>query len=211
MNSTEQIFHDSALKYPWLSKIDNEIQQAAEMIIKCFEKGNKLFLAGNGGSFADSLHIAGELGKTFEKKHIFDPGFEKKIETSWAKALLQKLEPALPVIVLGLNTSLQTALINDTKESLLFFAQELFNLAKPGDLFWGISTSGTSKNIIITAELARILAVTTIGLTGADGKDLKQQVDLCIQAPVKGFPSVVQEYHIVIYHLICRLVEERMF
>jgi len=161
------------------------IQSAANLCIEAFNRGNKVILAGNGGSAADAQHIAAEFVSRFE----FD-------------------RPGLPSIALTTDTSMLTAIGNDYGYEKLFLRQLQAN-AKEGDIFIAITTSGNSENIVEAVKGAVDLGVTTIGLTG-EGGILKELTDFCICVPSDSTPRI-QESHILIGHIICGIVEKTIF
>jgi len=163
----------------------NQISLVADLIINAYKNGNKVILAGNGGSAADSQHIAAE----FVSRFFFD-------------------RPGLPAIAITTDTSMLTAIGNDYGFDKLF-ARQLQAQSKPGDVFIGISTSGNSVNIINAMELANELGVTSVALCGEAGK-LKDLVDYSINVPSKITPYI-QECHICIGHMICAIVERAIF
>jgi D-sedoheptulose 7-phosphate isomerase len=162
-----------------------EIEKISELIIKTYESGNKVILFGNGGSAADAQHIACELVSKFM--------VERK---------------GLPAIALTTNTSTLTAIGNDYGYDNVFLKQ-VEALVKPGDLVIGLSTSGSSPNVIKGLKAAREKGAITIGFTGRGG-ELAQVVDRCIKVPSSSTPRI-QEAHITIGHIICYLVEKELF
>ena len=163
----------------------SQISLVADLIINAYKNGNKVILAGNGGSAADPQHIAAE----FVSRFFFD-------------------RPGLPAIAITTDTSMLTAIGNDYGFDKLF-ARQLQAQSKPGDVFIGISTSGNSVNIINAMELAKELGVTSVALCGEAGK-LKDLVDYSINVPSKITPYI-QECHICIGHMICAIVERAIF
>ncbi len=168
------------------AKCSAQIAAAAQALIDAFAGGNKLLICGNGGSAADSQHIAAELVWRFKK--------ERK---------------ALPAIALTTDTSLITALTNDSAFEFLF-KRQVEALGKKGDVLIAISTSGTSKNIVEAALEARKAGMKVIGLSGRNGGKLKSLADICICVPADGTDRI-QEMHIAIGHIICDLVERKLF
>ncbi len=164
----------------------NRIQKFAELIVKSYQNGGKLFIAGNGGSAADSQHITAELVSRFYK--------ERK---------------ALPAESLNVNTSNLTAIANDYDFSAVFSRQLEAN-AKQGDVFLGISTSGNSKNILNALKISKKLKIYTLGLTGKNGGEMANLCDNIIMIPSCNTPRI-QEYHITIGHIICELIESSLF
>lgn len=162
------------------------VAQVADEIVGAFRRENKVLLFGNGGSAADSQHIAAE----FVGKYRLD-------------------RRALPAVALTSNTSSLTAIGNDYTFELVF-ARQLEAIGKPGDIAIGISTSGRSRNVLSALELAKVSGMTTIGLTGRGGGHMGSVVDYCIRVPSDDTPSI-QEAHILIGHVLCDLVETLMF
>ncbi len=166
-------------------QIEN-IEKAATIIIKALKDGGKLLVFGNGGSAADSQHIVAELVGRFKN--------ERK---------------ALAAIALTTNTSTITALANDYGYTIVF-ARQIEALGKSGDVAFGISTSGNSKNIIEAIRKANALGLKTIGLIGGDGGQLKKECEVSIIVNSKDTPRI-QESHGTIGHIICELIEEGQF
>jgi len=170
------------------SDLSGDIASAVNLIIKTFTSGNKLLIAGNGGSAADAQHIAAE----------FVVRLSKELE-----------RPALPAIALATDPSILTASSNDNGFETVF-KRQLEALAKKDDCFLVISTSGNSDNLISAANYARQENIKTIGLLGRDGGNLKDLVDIPIIVN-QNSTQHVQETHICIYHIICDLVERSMY
>lgn len=162
------------------------IEKICEKAIEIYKNGNKIILAGNGGSAADAQHIAGELVSRF----YFD-------------------RPGLPAIALTTDTSILTAIGNDYGYEKLFSRQIEAN-GNSGDLFIGISTSGNSLNILKAIATCKNKGIITVGLTGETGDKLFEICDFCIKVPSKETPRI-QESHILIGHIICAIVENALF
>lgn len=165
--------------------LDN-IALAANVVTECYRGGNRLLLAGNGGSASDAQHIAGELVSRF----YFD-------------------RPGLPAIALTTDTSILTAIGNDYGYERLF-ARQIQAHGKAGDVFLGISTSGNSPNILRALREAGECGLKTIGLTGVTGGKMAPLCDIMIRVPSGETPRI-QESHILIGHIICCVVEEALF
>ena len=162
------------------------IETASREISKSLLKGNKVLIFGNGGSAADSQHFAAELQGRY---------------------LIQDRR-ALPAIALTTDTSIMTAISNDMDFGLVF-SRQVEALCKKGDVVLGISTSGTSKNVVAGLLKAKELGGKTIGLTGKNGGNLKEICDICICVPsVKT--SRVQESHLLIEHILSMFVEAEL-
>ena len=168
------------------TEIISGIENAAKAIISAFRNKNKLLLAGNGGSAADAQHIAAEFVNRF--------GFDR---------------PALPSVALSTDTSVLTSIGNDSGFEKIF-SRQIQALGNEGDVFIGISTSGTSENIIRALNTCRTNKTVTIGLTGIFGGPMKDLCDICIKVPSDETPRI-QEAHNLIGHIICSLVEEELF
>lgn len=163
-----------------------QLGRLAAMCIGVYRSGNKILVAGNGGSAADAQHFAGELVSRF----AFD-------------------RPGLPAIALTTDTSILTAIGNDYGYERLFSRQLEAN-GRPGDLFLGISTSGNSPNVLLAAETARKMSMKVVGLTGDGGGKLAGLCDECLCVPSKSTPRI-QECHLIVEHILCACVEEALF
>jgi D-sedoheptulose 7-phosphate isomerase len=176
-----------------------------------FESGGRLFLCGNGGSFADSIHIVGELVKSFERKRPLSDAMKERFDGLYGGDILaEQLEWGLPAWALGTNLSLLTALLNDCEDKEISFAQELFVLGREGDALIGISTSGNARNVLLAVSAAKALKIKTIGLTGKDGGKLNAAADQALVIQEKTTREV-QQVHQVMYHTLCRMLEEYFY
>lgn len=205
--SVQLILDDLISRYPVLEPVKDNIADAYNALEKCFSKGNKLLICGNGGSSADSAHIVGVLMKSFIKKRPIGTHMCKNLEGSVnGDYLCQKLEGALPAISLCENQSLITAFANDV-DPLLSFAQALYGIGKAGDVFIAISTSGNAKNCLYAAEVANAMDIKTIALTGKTGGALAKESDIAIIVPCNETYKI-QELHLPIYHTLALMLEE---
>lgn len=164
----------------------NLIHQVADECIAAYKRGNRVLLAGNGGSAADAQHIAAE----FVGRYAFD-------------------RSGLPAMAFTTDTSMLTAIGNDYGFDQIFRRQLEAN-GRKGDVFIGISTSGNSPNVVAALQLARELDILAVGLTGQNGAKMKTHCDHCIQVPSVSTPRI-QESHILLGHIICGLVEQELF
>ena len=162
------------------------VDESISIITQAFKNGNKVLFCGNGGSAADAQHLAAE----FSGRFYID-------------------RPALPAEALHCNTSYLTAVANDYSYDLIY-ARLLQGIGNKGDVLIGLSTSGNSKNIIKAFEVAKQKEMVTIGFTGTTGGAMKDISDLLINVPSSDTPRI-QECHMLIGHIICQLVEEKMF
>ena len=188
---------------------------SVEKICESFRAGHKLITCGNGGSATDAFHIVGELMKGFKlprKIEDFKPEFLKRAEdlfpndVNYFKANLQC---ALPAISLVGETALTTAFANDNAPDLAF-AQQLFGIGKKGDVLLAISTSGNSDNVIYAVEVAKIIGVTSIALTGRRGGKLKHLSDYAVCVPADT-AYTIQEFHLPVYHMFCLAAENEFY
>ena len=168
--------------------IDEHISTLAdvvELLVQTLRAGKKVVLFGNGGSAADSQHIAAELVSRFRRER-----------------------QALPAMALTTDTSILTAIANDYSFENVF-SRQIEAIGQPGDVAIGISTSGNSPNVLKGVRAAQDRGMTTVGLTGASGGKLKECVDICFRAPSQSTPRI-QEVHITVAHAICELVEQEL-
>tara|TARA_Y100001936_G_scaffold65605_1_gene64367 strand:- start:890 stop:1477 length:588 start_codon:yes stop_codon:yes gene_type:complete len=162
-----------------------EIIECVNIITKSLKKGKKIILFGNGGSAADSQHIAAEFIGRFN--------LERK---------------SLPAIALTTDSSILTSLSNDYSFETVF-ERQCESLVSKGDIIFGISTSGNSKNVLNGLKTSKKLGGITIGLLGNQGGKIKKIVDYPLIVNSKSTPRI-QEVHRVVSHLICDLVEKNI-
>lgn len=199
-------------RYPVLEVTKEEIVSAYLVMEECYENGGKLLTAGNGGSAADSEHIAGELMKRFKTPRPVSSEYAeklKKIDPERGEVLAQNLECSLMAIPLVAHEALTTAYINDV-DGFGVFAQQLFGFGRPGDVFLAISTSGNSKNIMNATVVAKASNIKVIGLTGANGDELASVADVAVKVP-ETETYMIQELHLPIYHCWCLMLEDKFF
>ncbi len=166
-------------------KLIDQIEKLAVDCVQCLKVGGKVIFAGNGGSFADAQHLSAE----FISRFMFD-------------------RAPLASLVLGANNSAISAIGNDYGYEQVF-ARELQGVARSGDVFIPITTSGNSRNILVAVEQARKQGLTTVAFTGEDGGKLAPLCD-CLCIPSRE-TARIQECHIMIGHIICGLVEQQYF
>jgi D-sedoheptulose 7-phosphate isomerase len=189
MDQIKQIINESIILHRALlndALILSIINRICSELIEAFQKGNKVLLCGNGGSAADAQHIAAELSGKFylDRKPLY------------AEAL-------------HVNTSYLTAVANDYSFQDVFARLVMAN-GKPGDILIAISTSGNSMNVVKAIKMARQTQMVTVGLTGGGGGKVLKMCDYPICVPSTSTPRI-QEIHIMIGHIICELVEARLF
>lgn len=199
-------------RYPVLEVCKQDIVEAYLLMEECYENDGKLLVAGNGGSAADSEHIAGELMKRFKiQRPVSEEYANRLIEIDQQRGpdLAKNLEQSLMAIPLVAHEALTTAYINDV-DGLGVFAQQLMGFGRKGDVFVGISTSGNSKNIMNATVVARASGIKIIGLTGANGGELAEVSDVVIKVP-ETETYMIQELHLPVYHCLCLMLEDRFF
>jgi D-sedoheptulose 7-phosphate isomerase len=162
------------------------IEKVVDVIVNAFQKGNRVYFCGNGGSAADAQHLAAEFSGRFYT--------DRK---------------ALPAEALHCNTSYLTAVANDYSYELVY-SRMIDGIGQQGDVLAGLSTSGNSKNILNAFEKAKGKGMVTVGFTGGSGGAMKSCSDYLINIPSSDTPRI-QESHIMVGHIICQLVEEKMF
>lgn len=199
-------------RYPSLDACREDLINAFFLMEECYEHDGKLLIAGNGGSAADSEHIAGELMKRFKMPRPVGAEFAEKlitIDPVRGVELAKNLERGLMAIPLVAHEALTTAYINDV-DGLGVFAQQLFGFGRSGDVFLGISTSGNSQNVISATVVAKAIGMKIIGLTGAKGGELSKMADVAVKVPeIETY--MIQELHLPVYHCWCLMLEERFF
>ena len=209
----KKIVEDFFNRYPQLRGAGEGLIVCFRMIVNIFEKGGILYVCGNGGSFADAMHIKAELGKGFEcKRSLKNPDLLTALkQTDIGRRMIDKLQASLPVMVLGESHSLRSAYANDCDPELVY-AQDLLAWAeriKPGILL-GISTSGNARNVIAAMALARACGITTISFTCEDGGRLSEVADIPWRVPGNS-TAQVQENQVPLYHTLCRMIETHFY
>jgi D-sedoheptulose 7-phosphate isomerase len=182
-----KIFKESSqLKEVFINENLVGIVKVIEVITEILTGGNKILLFGNGGSAADSQHLAAE----FVNRFVIE-------------------RPPLPAIALSTDTSVITSIGNDYDFSEIF-AKQIRAIGKPGDVAWGMSTSGDSSNVVKALETAKKLGLITIGFTGRDGGNILKIVDYSLNVSSNSVPRI-QEVHITAGHVICEMVDYKLF
>ena len=159
-----------------------QVAAAAQMLVQVFQAGGRVLIFGNGGSAADAQHLAAEFVNRFQVER-----------------------PPLAALALTTDTSILTAVANDYDFKEVF-AKQVRAFGKPGDLAWGISTSGNSPNVVAGLDAARALGLKTLALSGGGGGPVAAAADLALIVPSQSTPRV-QEVHITLGHVLCDLVD----
>ncbi len=208
----KSIFQNFLNDNPRLEICSDSILKAFRILQQCYNSGGKVLICGNGGSAADSEHIVGELMKGFIKKRpILHDDIKKLQETypeEW-KYLANNLQGALPAISLVSQSAVSSAFINDISPDMVY-AQLVYGYHKTGDVLIGLSTSGSSKNIVNAIKTAKAFNMPTIGFTGETGGVMHRLCDVTITVPARETYKV-QEYHLPIYHALCAMIEAEFF
>jgi D-sedoheptulose 7-phosphate isomerase len=188
LDAARSAFEDAArsLQSICSTPYSSQISKAVDLLVERLSAGNKLLVCGNGGSAADAMHICAELVGRFCKERR-----------------------ALPAIALNTDSAILTALSNDYAYDTVF-SRQVEALGKPGDVVWGISTSGNSKNVVGALKKGRELGASTIALTGQSGGAMAAHADVLLAVPLSVTPRI-QEVHTVTYHIICEAVEAELF
>ncbi|HNY72728.1 MAG TPA: D-sedoheptulose 7-phosphate isomerase [Syntrophales bacterium] len=182
-----KIFKDSSrLQESFVNDNLSGIIRVVEMMTAALKAGNKIMIFGNGGSAADAQHLAAEFVNRF---------------------LIER--PPLPAIALSTDTSIITSIGNDYDFSEIF-SKQIRALGQPGDVVWGISTSGRSRNVYKGLEQAKKMGLTTFALTGKDGGDIAGIADYSLNVASESTPRI-QEVHITLGHVLCQMVDLKLF
>ena len=174
--------HLEVLQKVMASDLPKKLEECAECVEKALSEGHKVLFCGNGGSAADSQHLAAEFVGRFQK--------ERK---------------GLPAIALTVDTSILTAVANDYGYDTVF-ARQVQALGVPGDVLIGISTSGNSKNVLLAIKEAKAKGIICIGMTAEGGGKMANACDICLAVPAK-VTARAQEMHILLGHILCELVD----
>ena len=181
-------FEDSVrTKKSFLKENLDTLLTVIDLIAQAFIRGNKLLLFGNGGSAADAQHIAAEFVNRF------------RIE-----------RPPLPALALTTDTSAITSIANDYDYEEIF-AKQVKALGKEGDIAIAISTSGNAANVLAAIDACKKLKITTVALTGGDGGKMARKVDHLLCVSEGKNTARIQETHILVGHVICEMVDQKLF
>ena len=162
------------------------IEKIAQVMIEALRGGGKILLCGNGGSAADSQHFAAEMVGRFKINR-----------------------PAIPAVALSTDTSVLTCVANDFSFEEIF-SRQVEALAAPGDVCVGISTSGSSPNVLAAIKVAKEKGLKTVGFTKTGGEKLMEMCDVTLLVPADTTDRI-QEYHELAIHIICGLIEQSLY
>ncbi|MGA2526036.1 MAG: D-sedoheptulose 7-phosphate isomerase [Smithellaceae bacterium] len=182
-----KIFKESSrVKEAFINENLSKLINVIDVLTAALKSGNKILLFGNGGSAADAQHIAAEFINRF---------------------LIER--PPLPAIALTTDTSVITSIGNDYDFSEIF-SKQIRAIGQPGDVAWGISTSGNSANVMKGMEAAKKMGLVTVAFTGKDGGNIAKIVDFSVNVSSSN-TARIQETHITAGHAICELVDMKLF
>jgi D-sedoheptulose 7-phosphate isomerase len=182
-----KIFRESIqLKESFVSENLIRIVNVVEAITAALKAGNKILIFGNGGSAADAQHLAAEFVNRF---------------------MIER--PPLPAIALTTDSSVLTSIGNDYSFGEVF-SKQIRAIGQTGDVAWGISTSGTSPNVVKALDTAKKMGLVTVGFTGKDGGDVARIADFTLNVSSNSTPRI-QEVHITVGHVICEMVDFKLF
>ncbi len=176
--------HENAVRLSFDGEGEQVLTKIMELLAETLKRGNKILLCGNGGSAADSQHIAAEFVGRFKKERR-----------------------ALPAISLTTDTSALTCIANDYSFDVVF-SRQVEALGDKGDVLIAISTSGASKNVLAAVKAAKAKGITTVGFSGRSGGELKKIADHCFVAKAQE-TSHIQEVHSTALHAICEILDHR--
>lgn len=195
-----------------LAHLEPVLIQSVTMLAECVRSGRKILVCGNGGSAADAEHIVGELMKGFLLPRRLLPEQITALKAAFpccGAQLSDGLQRAIPAVSLVSGVSLATAYANDIAAEYVF-AQQVFGLGKEGDVLWGLSTSGNSRNVLHAFRVARAFKLKTLGFTGRDGGEMASLCDIEVRVPLADTP-MIQEMHLPLYHAVCAELEQLLF
>ena len=181
----ESEFRNISCNFIHLQALAPQIEEVSAVSIDALKKGHKIMFCGNGGSAADSQHLAAELVGRYKMNR-----------------------PAMNALALTVDTSILTAVGNDYGYDTIF-ERQVEGLGKSGDVLIGLSTSGNSKNVLAAFDMAKKKGITTVAMTGQSGGKMKEQADFTINVP-SDVTNNIQEMHIAVGHLLCGVIEKEL-
>ncbi len=208
-----EILADLIVRRPHLASTAPSLMRLHAALVQCYDKGGTFFLCGNGGSFADSVHIVGELLKSFERDRSLTSAQKAAFQgLPDGPVLAGQLEQGLRGYALGNSGPLASAVQNDIELRDIHYAQELYAMGRPGDVVMGISTSGNATNCAYALQVGKALGMTTVALTGskANGGKMGKIADILVTSPAT-VTKLVQEDHFPMYHAMCAMIEAQYF
>jgi D-sedoheptulose 7-phosphate isomerase len=197
---------------PDLEPCVSDLERAFALLRDAFEAGGKVLICGNGGSAADSEHIVGELMKGYLLPRPIPTTRRQALTCAAPESggyLADHLQGALPAISLVSQMALLSAFANDVAADM-GFAQQVYGYGRAGDVVWGLSTSGTSRNVLHALRVGRALGLRTLGFTGSGGGAMGDLCDVTVEVP-RSSVAAIQSGHQALYHTLCELLEMTFF
>ena len=203
---------DLGRRIPILRPCASDVEAAIEILMSSLRGGGKVLVCGNGGSASDSEHLVADMMKGFMlPRPIPDVDRERLVTIAGPRAdeIAAGLQGALAAVALSSEAALTTAIANDVRFDMVF-AQQVHGLGKPGDVLFGISTTGNSPSVVNAAYVARLRGMKVIALTGRNGGEVATVADVAIRVPADRVYEV-QELHLPVYHAIALELEQTFF
>lgn len=199
-------------RHPQLEGCKADIDSAMELLRNMYAAGGKLLACGNGGSSADCEHIVGELMKSFLIHRPMTPEMKENLERMFpedADKFYACMQRGIPAISLPSQVAVLSAYVNDVDPEY-FYAQLVQGYGRAGDVVLCISTSGNSKNVVRAAQMAKVLGLKSLALTGSKDSKLSALCDVTVKVP-ETETFKIQELHLPVYHYLCAQLEEELF
>jgi D-sedoheptulose 7-phosphate isomerase len=210
MVAASRIWDDMFVRHPSLAPLRPSVLAAFGELTNVLRAGRSVLVCGNGGSAADSEHIAGELAKPCALPRPLPAQLISALQAAGDDGhLSSRLQAGFPVLPLVSQAALMTAIANDQAADLIF-AQQVLAYGRPGDLLWGLSTSGSSATVVHALRVARAAGLRTLGFTGPSGGAMADLCDVLVAAPGRSTPEV-QDAHRPLYHALCLAVEAEWY
>lgn len=208
--TTLELIDTMLAKEPALKDCRTTLVEAIELLCRCFADGHALYVCGNGGSASDAEHIVGELVKAFRKKRTMPQEERDRFASMYPDdaSLVDHLQVGFPAYSLVSGTAIMTAIVNDLGGEYIY-AQQANAYLQKGDVLWGISTSGNSLPVQYAMKIAHLKGASTIAMTGKTGGQMSTLADITLRSTEQE-TYLVQQHHIVFYHIVCAAVEEEL-
>jgi D-sedoheptulose 7-phosphate isomerase len=197
---------------PDLGPCIDDLERAFALLRDAFQAGGKVLVCGNGGSAADSEHIVGELMKGYLLPRPIPTADRQALRVAASESggyLADHLQGALPAISLVSQVALLSAFANDVAADM-GFAQQVYGYGRPGDVVWGLSTSGISRNVLHALRVGRARGLHTLLFTGPGGAAVADLCDVMVKVP-RDSVAAIQSGHQALYHALCELLEAAFF
>jgi phosphoheptose isomerase len=208
--AVERVWAELFASHPGLASLRPALLAAFGQLRDVLLAGRSVLVCGNGGSAADSEHIAGELAKPCALPRPLPADLAGRLQDAGDDGYLAgRLQVGFPVLPLVSQAALMTAIANDQAGDVVF-AQQVLAYGRPGDLLWGLSTSGSSGSVVHALRAARAVGMHTLGFTGPGGGVMARLCDVLVAAPGGSTPAV-QDAHRPLYHALCLAVEAEWY